>query len=398
MSDGQSTVSSPSPSSKVTRGKGSTSTTQPTPSSSKKSPDPWGEPTTPSKAASKPQTSSKPQAKTTTIPAKPSTEEQRQAVIRATRRNPNLSKSDAERISAATPSKEERRRESRARMSAAAAKLGLDEAHYSLATGKVEPGKPGEAHTNAISDLAAKAKTKKKTRKPVGTSRRGGSFKPSSPEEAEANKKSWGDYWSSAAKGYREQYEIFEKAESKQQQKLFGLALSVKRGETSRSEVSAEVLKIVDSMSEKKIRDFAKTSHEGLPKKVQTKEEAIREALLDRMFEKIEEQSLNYYEPEGEMVDEAKVDDDLSPLEKQEARKKRSGGQSDFTRRNLTKAGRGKSPKGLKPVETTPAMTSVRKFEMSLNQPRTSVGKRVRGEIEMNKAERGPSGRRGSYI
>ena len=33
MSDGQSTVSSPSPSSKVTRGKGSTSTTQPTPSS-----------------------------------------------------------------------------------------------------------------------------------------------------------------------------------------------------------------------------------------------------------------------------------------------------------------------------------------------------------------------------
>jgi len=93
---------------------------------------------------------------------------------------------------------------------------------------------------------------------------------------------------------------------------------------------------------------------------------------------------------------EARVDDSLSDEEKQDARNKRSGGQSDFTRRNLTKAGRGKSPKGLKPVETTPAMTSVRKFEMSLNQPRTSVGKRVRGEIEMNKAERGPSGRRGS--
>ena len=56
-----------------------------------------------------------------------------------------------------------------------------------------------------------------------------------------------------------------EKAESEQQQKLFGLALSVKRGKTSRSEVSAEVLKIVDTMSEKKIRDFAKTKHEGLP-------------------------------------------------------------------------------------------------------------------------------------
>jgi hypothetical protein len=42
-------------------------------------------------------------------------------------------------------------------------------------------------------------------------------------------------------------------------------------------------------MSEKKIRDFAKTSHEGLPKKVQTKEEAIREALLDRMLGKIKQ-------------------------------------------------------------------------------------------------------------
>jgi hypothetical protein len=60
---------------------------------------------------------------------------------------------------------------------------------------------------------------------------------------------------------------IGEKAESEQQQKLFGLALSVKRGETPRSEASAEVLKIVDSMSEKKIRDFAKTSHSEVPKK-----------------------------------------------------------------------------------------------------------------------------------
>jgi hypothetical protein len=60
---------------------------------------------------------------------------------------------------------------------------------------------------------------------------------------------------------------IGEKAESEQQQKLFGLALSVKRGETPRSEASAEVLKIVDSMSEKKIRDFAKTPHSEVPKK-----------------------------------------------------------------------------------------------------------------------------------
>jgi hypothetical protein len=69
--------------------------------------------------------------------------------------------------------------------------------------------------------------------------------------------------------GVREEIESFllEKAESEQQQKLFGLALSVKRGETPRSEVSQQVLDIVDSMSETQIRKYAKTSHKGLPKK-----------------------------------------------------------------------------------------------------------------------------------
>jgi hypothetical protein len=68
-------------------------------------------------------------------------------------------------------------------------------------------------------------------------------------------------------------HSLQEKAESEQQQKLFGLALSVKRGQTSRSEVSAEVLKIVDSMSEKEIRKFAKTKHKGIPKQKVQKEE-----------------------------------------------------------------------------------------------------------------------------
>jgi len=71
--------------------------------------------------------------------------------------------------------------------------------------------------------------------------------------------------------GVREEIELFlsEKAESKQQQKIFGLALSVKRGETPRSEVSQQVLDIVDEMSEVQIRKYAKTSHKGLPKKVE---------------------------------------------------------------------------------------------------------------------------------
>ena len=69
--------------------------------------------------------------------------------------------------------------------------------------------------------------------------------------------------------GVKEEIEAFlqEKAESEQQQKLFGLALSIKRGETPRSEASKEVLEIVDGMSEAKIRKFAKTKHKGLPRK-----------------------------------------------------------------------------------------------------------------------------------
>lgn len=65
-----------------------------------------------------------------------------------------------------------------------------------------------------------------------------------------------------------EEYELQEKAVSEQQQKLFGLALSVKRGETPRDKVSPEVLKIVDTMSEAEIRKYAATSHEEVPKKL----------------------------------------------------------------------------------------------------------------------------------
>ncbi len=73
-------------------------------------------------------------------------------------------------------------------------------------------------------------------------------------------------------------------ATSQQQQKLFGLALSVKRGETSRSEASDEVLNIVDTMSEKDIEDFASTSHSGLPKKV---ESIIRGFVRETLREKV---------------------------------------------------------------------------------------------------------------
>lgn len=75
---------------------------------------------------------------------------------------------------------------------------------------------------------------------------------------------------------------------SQQQQKLFGLALSVKIGDTPRSEVSDDVLNIVDTMSEKDIKDFAETSHSGLPKKIESYvRELVRETFKNKILGEI---------------------------------------------------------------------------------------------------------------
>jgi hypothetical protein len=86
-------------------------------------------------------------------------------------------------------------------------------------------------------------------------------------------------------------------ATSQQQQKLFGLALSVKRGETPRSEVSDEVLQIVDTMSEKKIKDFAETSHKGLPTKVETVLRGlVRETFRNKVLGESSRRSEDFFE------------------------------------------------------------------------------------------------------
>ena len=54
-------------------------------------------------------------------------------------------------------------------------------------------------------------------------------------------------------------------AKSKSQQRLFGMALAVRRGEMKRGDVWKEVLDIVDSdMTDKEIEDFAKTKHDKI--------------------------------------------------------------------------------------------------------------------------------------
>ena len=60
-----------------------------------------------------------------------------------------------------------------------------------------------------------------------------------------------------------------EKSVSKQQQKIMGLALSVKKGDTPKSKVSKKVQKMAKEMSKKDLEDFARTKHKGLPTKVE---------------------------------------------------------------------------------------------------------------------------------
>jgi len=84
---------------------------------------------------------------------------------------------------------------------------------------------------------------------------------------------------------------------SQNQQQLFGLALSVKRGEKPRSEVSDSVLKIVDTMSEKKIKDFAETSHNGLPTTVETQiRKVVREVYRENVLGESTRRSNDFFE------------------------------------------------------------------------------------------------------
>ena len=66
--------------------------------------------------------------------------------------------------------------------------------------------------------------------------------------------------------------EMTEKAKTKQHQKFMGLALSVKRGDTPKGEVTKKVKDIAKKMSEKDLEDFASTKHKGLANKAKKEE------------------------------------------------------------------------------------------------------------------------------
>ena len=65
--------------------------------------------------------------------------------------------------------------------------------------------------------------------------------------------------------------EIDEEAVSKDQQQFFGIVKSVKQGDTPESEVTQNVIDVVDKMTDDEIDDFASTNTKGLPQKKKAK-------------------------------------------------------------------------------------------------------------------------------
>ena len=78
---------------------------------------------------------------------------------------------------------------------------------------------------------------------------------------------------------------VVEEAESKAQQRLMGLALSVKRGDTPMSSVTPQVARMAREMKEKDLKDFAGTKHDGLPEKVKKEEPEVSSPLVESLVE-----------------------------------------------------------------------------------------------------------------
>ena len=63
-------------------------------------------------------------------------------------------------------------------------------------------------------------------------------------------------------------------AQSKQQQKFMGLVHAIQKGDVPASDASPEAQKVAQDMKPSDVKDFASTSHKGLPKKV--KQEIVK--------------------------------------------------------------------------------------------------------------------------
>ena len=100
-------------------------------------------------------------------------------------------------------------------------------------------------------------------------------------------------------------------ATSKAQQRLFGLAYAIKKGDMKKSDADAKAVEIADSMSLADLKKFAETDHKGLPDKVKeslltegkgyTEARKLIDTLRAKTYRKLNDDEL--WEFKKEMVD-----------------------------------------------------------------------------------------------
>jgi len=107
-----------------------------------------------------------------------------------------------------------------------------------------------------------------------------------------------------------------EAAVSKQQQKLFALALAYRKGEVPADEVSDTVKKMAKDVSMKELEKFAGTSHKGLPDKVDEAFSDSQIAKLKKEYEPLRTKkiSLDHNKKLNSVID--KISHDKDALEK----------------------------------------------------------------------------------
>lgn len=143
-------------------------------------------------------------------------------------------------------------------------------------------------------------------------------------------------------------HSLQEKAVSQNQQQLAGMALAYLRGEMPDA---SEEVKNMAKMGEKKLRDFAKTKHKGLPEKVKEEMECgsddkkkkndveedprSMKTKVNLVKNKLRAMGLKMsYEPEGEQIDELNRAERETGINTKTGRPTETGGNPEIKERN----------------------------------------------------------------
>ena len=109
---------------------------------------------------------------------------------------------------------------------------------------------------------------------------------------------------------------LYEKAKSKSQQQFMGMVNAYKNGELGSGDVSAEIERAADSMTDKEVHDFASTKHKGLPDHVDEEENVGSQVFNkgDKVFDKLHNSYGivldNYGDPENGDGGDIRLDSD----------------------------------------------------------------------------------------